>query len=261
MDLATLLRDTGFMLICVISDLCANISAISGVFLLAWKFGGIGGMSEFEVLFMLAYGNIVMGVIALMGGQNALFPSRIIGRGQWEHMFIMPLSYGMQMSVGIFPFTSSSTLISGVIMTAVAVSNLPGALPWWWSLLLLANVAVSVVVVVALSYLVSSLAFYAPVQCEEISSVVIYSASHIATFPLSGMPLYLRLPLLTVFPAGLVAWLPTLLILGKTPIIANIYPLLFAAFVSLAAAHFFRKGFRYYVKTGINRYTAGGHRN
>jgi ABC-2 type transport system permease protein len=260
MDLATLLRDTGFMLMCVISDLCANISAISGVFLLAWRFGGIGGMSEFEVLFMLAYGNIVMGVITLMGGQNALFPSRIIGRGQWEHMFIMPLSYGMQMSVGIFPFTSSSTLLSGVLMTAVAAANLP-ALPWWWIPLLIANAAVSVIIVVALSYWASSLAFYAPVQCEEISSAVIYSASHVATFPLSGMPLYIRMPLLTIFPAGLIAWLPTLVILGKTPIITNLYPILFAAFASLAAAYFFRKGFRYYVKTGINRYTAGGHRN
>jgi ABC-type uncharacterized transport system permease subunit len=75
------------------------------------------------------------------------------------------------------------------------------------------------------------------------------------------MPLYIRLPLLTIFPAGLIAWLPTLIMLGKAPSLANLYPPVFAAMLTLAAAHFFRKGFRYYVTTGINRYAAGGHRS
>lgn len=86
MDFASLTRDTKFMAIAIAADLISNLSSISGIFLLAWKFGGIGGMGRFEVLFMLAYGNIVMGFLNMMGGCNALFPSRIIGRGQWEHM-------------------------------------------------------------------------------------------------------------------------------------------------------------------------------
>ena len=260
MDLATMLRDTKFMLICIISDSFANVSAIFGIFLLAWRFDGIGGLGRFEVLFMLAYGNIVMGVLHAMGGCNALFPSRIIGRGQWEHMFIMPLPYSVQMTIGAYPFTGSSKLISGIILIWIAVANITLALPWWWVLVLVANVLVGMIIIVALSYLLSSLAFYAPVQCEEISSAVIYSTEYTSTFPLSGMPLYIRMPLLTIFPAGLIAWLPTLIILGKTPAIANLYPVIFAAVVSLTATHFFKKGFRYYVKKGINRYTSGGHR-
>ena len=91
MDLASLIRDSKFVAIVMVAELVSNISSISGIFLLAWKFGGIGGMDRFEVLFMLAYGNIVMGFLNMAGGGwNALFPSRIIGRGQWEHMFIMP---------------------------------------------------------------------------------------------------------------------------------------------------------------------------
>ena len=260
MDLASLLRDTKFMVIAITADIVSNISSISGIFLLAWKFGGIGGMDRYEVLFMLAYGNIVMGFLNMMGGCNALFPSRIIGRGQWEHMFIMPLPYAVQLTVGIFPFTCSSSLLSGIALLCVAVCKMKMTLPWWWPGMLILQLMISMVIVVACSYLFSSLAFYAPVQCEEISSTVIYSVEHTMTFPLSGMPVYIRYPLLTIFPAGLTAWFPTMILLGRTTTLENFYPAVFALLISLAAAYFFRKGFRYYVQKGINRYVSGGHR-
>ena len=260
MDLAALLRDTKFMIICVISDICADISGISGIFLLAWRFDGIGGLDKYEILFMLAYGGIVNGLIAVLDRGNASFPSRIIGRGQWEHMFIMPLPFGIQMLAGFFPFTCSGRLASGIILMRVAAVNLTVALSGWRFLLLFLNIIVSMVIVTALSYLVSSTAFYAPVQCEEISSAVRYSVEYTATFPISGMPNYIKFPLLTIFPAGLIAWLPTLVILGKAPIAVNVYPPVFAAALSLAASYFFKKGFRYYVTKGINRYHPGGHR-
>ena len=261
MDLGSLLRDTKFMMIALVSDICADISVISGIFLLAWRFGGIGGLDKYEILFMLAYGGIVNGVIEIFDNRNVSFPSRIIGRGQWEHMFIMPLPYSVQMMAGFFPFTCSGRFISGVILMCAAVANLSVTLPWWWLIILVVNILISMIIILGLSYLVSSLAFYAPVQCEEISTTVRYSVEYTATFPLSGMPIYMKIPLLTIFPAGLVAWLPTLIILGKAPLLFNVYPLVFAALLSLTAAYFFRKGFEYYVKKGINRYHAGGHRN
>jgi len=261
MDLASLTRDGKFMALVIGADLISNLSAVSGIFLLAWKFGGIGGMDRFEVLFMLAYGNLVMGFLNMMGGCNALFPSRIIARGQWEHMFIMPLPYGVQLSVGIFPFTGSSTFLTGAALLAVAVYNLDMTFAWWQPGLFVLLPAVSMVIVVSLSYLLSSLAFYAPVQCEEISSTVIYSVERAMTFPLSGMPAYVRYPLLTLFPAGLTAWFPTMILLGKTTTFESFYPAVFALFISFTAAHFFKKGFRYYVKKGINRYVSGGHRS
>lgn len=261
MDLASLTRDSKFMALAITADLVSNLSSISGIFLLAWKFGGIGGMDRFEVLFMLAYGNIVMGFLNMIGGCNALFPSRIIGRGQWEHMFIMPLPYAVQLTVGIFPFTGSGGFLSGIVLLCVAVCKMEVSLPWWWPAMLILQLMISMVIVVACSYLFSSLAFYAPVQCEEIASTVIYSAEHTMTFPLSGMPVYIRYPLLTIFPAGLMAWFPTMILFGRTTTFENFYPAIFALLISLAAAYFFRKGFRYYVKKGINRYVSGGHRS
>ena len=261
MDLAALLRDTKFMLIAVFADVCADVSAIFGIFLLAWRFGGIGGLDKYEILFMLAFGGIVNGTIAIFDHGNASFPSRIIGRGQWEHMFIMPLPYGVQMLAGFSPFTCSGAFVSNVVLMCVAVAHLPVALPWWWLFMLMVSMLISMVIVIGLSYLTSSLAFYAPVQCEEISSAVRYNVEETATYPLSGMPVYMKLPLLTIFPAGLIAWFPTLIILGKEAVFAEIYPLIFAAGIAFMAAYFFRKGFRYYMKKGINRYVAGGHRN
>ena len=261
MDLGTLLRDTKFMIIAVLSDICADISGISGIFLLAWSFDGIGGLDKYEILFMLAYGGIVNGLIGIFDVGNASFPSRIIGRGQWEHMFIMPLPYTTQMLAGFSPFTCSGRFVTGVILMGVAVANIGAVLPWWWLLLLAANILISIAIVLGLSYLASSLAFYAPVQCEEIATTVRYSVEYTATFPLSGMPIYMKIPLMTIFPAGLVAWLPTLIILGKAPILTNIYPIVFAVALSLVAAHYFKKGFKYYVTKGINRYHAGGHRS
>ena len=261
MDLAALLRDTKFMLIAVAADICADISAVSGIFLLAWRFGGIGGLDKYEVLFMLAFGGIVNGSIAIFDHGNASYPSRIIARGQWEHMFIMPLPYTVQMLVGFFPFTCSGALVSNIILMCFSASCLSVALPWWWGFLLIGNILISMVIVVGLSYLVSSLAFYAPVQCEEISSAVRYSVEATAAFPLSGMPAYMKIPLLTILPAGLIAWLPTLIILGKAPSFTNVYPLVFAAIISWAAAVCFKKGFLYYRKKGINRYVPGGHRS
>ncbi|MDE6673574.1 MAG: hypothetical protein K2K19_01995, partial [Acetatifactor sp.] len=181
MDLASLMRDGKFMALVIAADIISNISSISGIFLLAWKYGGIGGMDRFEVQFMLAYGNIVMGFLNMIGGCNALFPSRIIGRGQWEHMFIMPLPYAVQLTVGIFPFTGSSSFLSGIAMLCVAVCRMEKVLPWWWPGALILQLVISMIIVTAFSYLFSSLAFYAPVQCEEISSTVVYSMEHTLT--------------------------------------------------------------------------------
>ncbi len=173
----------------------------------------------------------------------------------------MPLPYWVQMAAGFSPFTCSGNLVSGLAVMGVAAANLGAALPVWWPLALAGNLVLSVVVVIAMSYLVSSLAFYAPVQCEEISNSLRWGMGRVTPFPLSGMPARIKYPLLTIFPAGLVAWLPTLLILGRAQAGSSLYAIAFAAFISLVAAHFFRKGFKYYVRTGINRYHAGGHRS
>lgn len=263
MDLAWLLRDRTFAVLAICADVVSNLSAVTGVFLLAWRFDGIGGMNRYEVLLMLAYTTVITGIFqTLCSGGNTGHISRRIGRGQLEHMFIQPVSLPLQLvTEGFIPFSGSANLISGAVIMAIAIANIGIVLPWWWILSLIGNLIITLAIILGQSYLASGLTFYAPVQAEEISSYVIDSFGYISTFPLSGMPLYLQLPLITVIPTGLLAWFPTLALLGKTPFdLPSWYPFVYAIGLWAAAAYFFRKGLNYYVKKGINRYRSMGHR-
>jgi ABC-2 type transport system permease protein len=117
------------------------------------------------------------------------------------------------------------------------------------------------IIIVARAYLVSSAAFYSPVAAEEIATTAIDGTWQLSTFPLSGMPSFIQVPLLTILPEGLMAWFPSLCLLGKSPLnLTEYYPLAYALVLSLAASIIFRKGLNYYVKKGSNRYVPYGFR-
>lgn len=262
MDLAWLLRDTKYALAIIAADVIANLSAVSGVFLIAVRFGGIGGMSADEVLFMMAYSTMTTGLFILFGSGNNLHISRIIGRGQLEHLMIQPLSLKVQLATcGFIPFTGSGNFLVGVMLTVVAVHRLGLRASIGWLLMFAACLLATMVIIIARAYLFSSAAFYAPVAAEEISTTVIEGTWLLSTFPLSGMPPVLQWSLLTVLPEGLMAWFPSLCLLGRPPLGLGVYyPMLFALALSLAAGYAFRKGLNYYVRKGSNRYVPYGFR-
>ncbi|MBP7175098.1 MAG: ABC-2 family transporter protein [Thermoclostridium sp.] len=263
MDLAWLMRDTKFFLLAVIADFLSNIAAVTGVFLLAWRFNGVGGMDKYEVLFMLGYVTTCTGIFqTFFANSNTGHISRRIGRGQMEHMLIQPLPLPIQLiTEGFIPVSGSSNLISGAIIIGVAVKNLGFQPSLGWVSLLLLHLITTILILLFLSYLFSSAAFYAPVQAEEISSHVLDSTGILSTYPLSGMALVIQIPLITIIPAGLLGWFPTLALLGKPPLgFPSFYPMLMAAFLYILAYIAFTKGLKHYVKTGTNRYSAVGHR-
>ena len=149
----------------------------------------------------------------------------------------------------------------GVILLCVAAHRLGLQVTIWWVLTLVFYQAVTMVIIVARAYLVSSAAFYAPVAAEEISYTAIDGTWQLSTFPLSGMPAFIQLPLLTIFPEGLLAWFPSLCLLGRPPLnLTGFYPLAYALVILLVAGAIFRKGLNYYVKKGSNRYAPYGFR-
>ncbi len=263
MNLMWLLRDTKYALLAILADSISNISVVSSVYLIALRFGGIGNMSVDEVLFMMAYSTIITGIFILFGSNNNIHISRIIGRGQLEHLFIQPLPLKIQlMTCGFIPFTGGSNFIIGCILLIIAVNRLQLQVTFWWIFLLFAFIIATMVIIVARSYLVSSAAFYAPVAAEEISSLVIDGTWLLSTFPLSGMPRFIQVPLLTILPEGLMAWFPSLCLLGKPPLnLSEYYPLIYALFIALIAKYVFKKGLNYYVKKGSNRYVHYGFRS
>jgi ABC-2 type transport system permease protein len=262
MDLAWLLRDTKYALAGITADMIGNLSVVSGVFLISVRFGGIGGMSADEVLFMMAYSTITTGLFIMFGAANNIHISRIIGRGQLEHFFIQPLSLKTQLfTYGFAPFTGGGNLVMGVILMIIAAHRLDLSLSVGWFLALAGYLLTTMAVIVARAYLASTLAFYSPVAAEEITSTVIEGTWLLSTFPLSGMPAALQIPLLTLLPEGLMAWFPSLCLLGRPPLgWSAAYPMLFALILALITSYFFRKGLNYYVRKGSNRYVPYGFR-
>lgn len=262
LDLVWLLRDTRFAITAIIADMISNVAMVSGVFLIALRFGGVGGMSADEVLFMLAYSTLVTGIFIVFGAANNIHISRIIGRGQLEHCFMQPLPLPVQLlTCGFAPFTGGGNLVLGGILMAVSVSRLGLRVTPLWLLALIGSLLVTLLIIVGRSYLVSSMAFYAPAAAEEISTTAIDDTWFMSTFPLSGMPKFIQIPLITILPEGLMAWFPSLCLLGGRPLgLGAYYPALFALLLALIAGYIFKKGLKHYVKTGANRYLPYGFR-
>jgi len=263
MDFRWLFRNFKISFIFILAEIIVCISSTVGVFLLGVKFGNIGGLSKYEVLFMLAYNTILNGLFSVFfSGNNVGHISRIIGRGQLEHMLIQPLSLKAQiLTAGFMPVSGGGNLISGLMLLSISLLNLELAFSHLWFLKLGGSLIITTIFLLGLSYLASSFAFYAPVAGEEISYYVLNMTEQISSFPLNGMPKLVKTALITILPTGLMAWLPSMILLEKIPKgIGNFYPL-FALIIVLALANvFFRKGMSHYVKYGINRYSATGHR-
>ena len=263
LDLAWLLRDTKYALLNMLADVISSVASVSGIFLLAMRFEGIGGMDKFEVLFMMGYITVVTGTFQLFFAMNNTgHISRRIGRGQLEHMFIQPLPFRTQLiTEGFIPFTGSSNLLCGIGIVAFAIVKLSISPPVWWYFSFAAYIFVSVTIILTQSYFVSGFAFYAPSSMEEISTLVIDDLGSLCNYPLSGMPKWLTVPLITVLPYGLLGWLPSMVLLGKAPFdMAKVLPFIVLGVLFLITSITFQKGFKHYVKEGSNRYKAIGHR-
>ena len=263
MDWHFLMRDkrTGFL--CVISDWFATLSSISGIALLAIRFDGIGGLSADEILWMLGFFTLADGTTwMLLGAFNNLHISRRIGRGQVDHMLIQPVPLWMQLLTGGFmPFSGNSGFLAGVILTAVATARLHLSLtPGWFAMLILYLFA-RMAVAAGCSFLTGSAAFDKPVACEELSSVTLDALNAAGKYPLAALPEWLLTVFMTVLPVGLMAYLPSMILLHKIDApLACAWPFAVgAAFLSLAG-WMFRKGLKHYAEHGCPRYKDMGHR-
>ncbi|MDR2514932.1 MAG: ABC transporter permease [Christensenellaceae bacterium] len=265
MDLDWLLRDAKLSLLDAANGLIACLSSLSGVFLLAWRFGGVGGLSPWQILFMLGFTATVAGLcMVFFGSNNVAHISRRIGRGQLDHMLLQPLPLWLQLiAEGFLPFSGCPRLLVGLGLVLWSLRGLELSPGWFWWLSLAGYLACAVLCLVGLSYLWSALAFRWPVAFEEISSVVIDEiCGPLSQYPLSILPPALLWPLVSILPAGLLAWFPSCILLGRPPLgLPELYPLFFTLGLWALAIFTFRKGLLYYVHYGSNRYTQGGHRN
>jgi len=263
MDLHWLMQDKATVLLVIITETLSNLSGMAGVLLLAVRFGGVGGLTTDEILFMLGFYELADGLgWMIFGNYNIIHISRRIGRGQVDHMLIQPRPLWMQLiTEGFMPFSGCHGFLIGVLLTVIAVARLDIVLSPVWFLLLLYYLVIHMLLQLSQSFLYGSAAFYKPVACEEISSMILDMNHQLGRFPLFGLPGWLSMLLHTVLPIGLLAYFPALALLrdlGKPTELA--FPFFVAAIFLTAALICFKKGLTHYAKHSCNRYKEMGHR-
>ena len=264
MDAQWFAQDTALCLLCILSETISNLASVTGVFLLSIQFGGVGVLTSDEVLFMLGFYSLATGLFSLFfGGFNTGEISRRIGRGQLDHCLIQPLPIWMQLvTESLIPVSGCQGALCGLIVTIVAMVRLKMQITPLWMILFILFLFASLAVQVGMRYVVSYSAFRHPVGSEEISSVMGNFLSSVGYYPLGALPLWAQGLLVTVLPAGCLAWLPAMLLLGKAPFTgaAALYPLI-AVFICGAGILSFQKGMKLYAKYGSQRYKNMGHRS
>jgi ABC-2 type transport system permease protein len=262
MDLLWIARGAKVAVSWYFADLLLAIGYAIWAFLLAARFDGIGAWSQAQVAFLLGLALFTRGAIDFAFNSNMYAPSRRVGRGQLDHMLLMPQPLWVTIaSDGFMPFSCSGTLIGGTVALVWSVNALGLAITPGWLALLALYVASAVVIMISFAYLWGSLAFLAPRGAEEINSTTLRLIEQLKPFPLDGVGAGLAGLLLSIVPAGFLAWLPSRVLLGLDPSTPGLLwtPFAALAFGSLAVL-VFRLGLRRYARTGSTRYLAHGHR-
>lgn len=243
----------------MVSDLVLDAGAIAAAFLIAARFDGIAGWTRTEVVFLLAYATVVVGLRMSLFGYNVADVSRRVGRGQLDHTLVkpMPLWAGL-LTEGFSPLEGSVRVLPATALLAWSAHRLHFG--WTRLLAIAACVLASTAAHVAFGYLVGALAFWAPRGAEEISSSWNGLVWTLKGFPLDPAGTVVRGLLTVALPVGLVAWLPARSIVrGEASGIA--WSLALAALLVALAALAFGKGVRRYERVGSQRYSAWGHRS
>jgi ABC-2 type transport system permease protein len=263
MEFLWMTRDLRFFLHCFFCDTILNLAAVSGTFVLAERFAGLGVWSKPQVVFLLGYGMLVGGLINTLFGYNVLYISRRLGRGQLDHTLVQPQPLWLSLlTEGFMPISGSAILLpaAGLLWWAGHSMGLdPGAK--WWALFAI-QVFASAAIATSFSFLWGSLAFWAPRAAEEISSSALRIVYQLTPFPLDGSGPLLIGGLLWLLPIGFVAWYPCRFLLGLSPgfwdgALTPLAALVFALVAGLA----FLQGRKHYERTGSSRYLGFGHRS
>jgi ABC-2 type transport system permease protein len=260
-DIMWLLKDFKNFFMCTVTDMVINLASITGVWLIAERFAGIGGLGKYQIIFMLGYSLAVGGVMNMMFNMNILYISRRIGRGQLDHLLIQPQPVWMSLlTEGFVPFSGSGVLLSGAGVLAYSLHKLEWTVSPLWLALLFICILLSSLVSLSYSFLWGSMAFYAPVAAEEVCTSISDLFSTLRNFPLGGLGKLWQTIMVSVLPVGLCAWYPSIA-LNHAEASAGVFVLAVLAAVYFALALIvFKRGMKHYVTKGSYRYHDRGHR-
>lgn len=262
LDLLFVTQDPRRFVMLAVAELIASVAFVTAIFLLAERFDGIGDWSKLHIAFLVGYGVTLQSLMEACFGFNLSLISRRIGRGQLDHALLQPHSLLTSfLTEGFAPFVDLGQILVGTGLMAWSAWSL-GIVPTpgWLALMVLQLVA-SGAVVLSYNFIWGALAFWAPRGAEEISASTNGMLNHLSPFPLDSVGATALTALLTVLPAGFVAWYPSRVLLGLdvSALAWLVTPLAGLAFGALAALAF-RGGLAHYARTGSSRYSDFGHR-
>ena len=262
LDLLAFLRSPGRFSLFLVSDVLVNVGGFLTMLLLAQRFDGFGVWTKWQIVFMLGYGSLTSALVYVFFAYNVAFISRTIGRGQFDHVLIQPQPLWMAiLTEGFSPFLGAFGLLPGLLLGGLALAHGVAPMRPIWAVLLPLNVLGSMAVSLGFSYIWATLAFWAPRGAEEINSTSNAILQQLKGYPLDAVGAGLDGVLLSVLPAGFVAWYPSRALLGldHSPIASLATPLAALAF-GLIAWVAFSRGLAHYRFTGSQRYLDRGHR-
>ena len=261
LDLMQLLRNRSALLSYTFSLVISATASVTGMVLLASKFGGIGAWSRAEIFFLLGFALTVDTLLEMFFGYNVRYISRRIGRGQLDHLLIQPRPLWVALFTEGFGLISCIlSLIPGFLLLGWAIAHKPIEISALWLFWFILNLWASVGVILGFGFAVGSLAFWSPRGAEEICSPLNRIFGQLQVFPLDGLGIITG-SLLTVLPVGFAAWFPAKALL-TVPLSSQsllVTPLASLIFLGLGLIQFLR-GMAHYRKTGSQRYVDYGHR-
>lgn len=260
MDLLLVLASPGQVALWAVTDILGYAGGVGAVLLMAERFDGIAGWSQPQLLFLVGYSTAIGGLRATFFGYNVEAISRRVGRGQLDHTLVQPQPLWLAfLTEGFTPASALGILLPGLALMAGGMAAGAAPLTLAFAAKLTLNLAASTAVVLAGAFAVGAAAFWAPRGAEEISPRV-HSLLAVTPFPLDPVPRFLRAALVTIIPAGFVAWLPSAALLGRRPDWQWLLTPAVAVLALAISALIFRKGLRHYAYTGSHRYSDFGHR-
>lgn len=238
------------------TDFIYHSGQFAAPLLVVLGFGHIGRWTVPELVFMLAYGTVVAGLLDLFDGVWSL--SEYVSRGEIDHFMLQPHPVWLTMLTKQFsPLWNWPVLVLGAsaLTWSIRVLHLDPS-PIWIGLLLI-NLVASFAVKSAYMNIWGSLAFWAPRAAEPASGIAASLAGEL-TYPLDTLPRSFKAALVSAVPTGLFAWLPSRALLGLGPTSEVWDTPLAAIALTVLAVLLFRAGMRHYMKTGSRRYVGIG---
>ncbi|MCX5985626.1 MAG: ABC-2 family transporter protein [Chloroflexi bacterium] len=169
------------------------------------------------MLFLVGCSTTVERILSAAFTHNVSHISRRIGRGQFDHLLVQPQPLWLTLaSEGFAPICGGAAIATGILIMAWAWTGLGLPLTIPWVAAFGVSLVSSVCVVLSTMFLWSVVAFWAPFGGEVISMSVHDAMGALGTSPLDGIGGAIGVGLVTLFPAGLVAWMPVRALVGMS---------------------------------------------